>query len=178
MQIEKFLNNFIFDTKLIEHSFLSEIEMFCIKSCLIDKKTFGDIAQEIKLTDERVRQIFENSMGKLLLNVKNLIAKDNWMQNAIIEKDILKKELADLKFKFKKELASEKQLEIEFKQTVSLSSVPFSVRARKALEYLQINSINELEGLELEKLNSTKRIGVKTIHEIINKAEEFGIKIK
>ena len=178
MKKEKWLNNFIFDTALIDHSFLSETERFSLKSFLQDNKTLAQTGQEIEVSDERVRQLIENGMGKILLNTKDLIAKSFWLQKTLTEKDTLQKELESLKFKFKKELASEKQLTMSFEETdMPITNIPFSVRAKKVLTDLNINTANQLATLTKDKLNSLKKTGVKTVDEIIRRAEEIGIKI-
>jgi len=178
MQKEKWLNNLVFDTTLIDNAFLSEKEMFSIKNYLQDKKTLTQIGKEIELTDERVRKLIENGIGKILLTTKDLIAKNTWLQKTLAEKEILQKELADLKFKFKKELASEQQLTLTFdEKDMVITNMLFSVRAKKVLTDLNINSANELAKLTMDKLTSIDKVGVKTVHEIIRRAEEIGIKI-
>ncbi|MDQ6844026.1 MAG: hypothetical protein M3Z92_06710 [Bacteroidota bacterium] len=100
------------------------------------------------------------------------------MQKTLKEKELLQKELEDLKFKFRKELASEKQLIISFEENdMPIINVPFSVRAKKVLSDLNINTANQLANLTKDKLNSLEKTGVKTVDEIIRRAEELGIKI-
>lgn len=178
MDTDKWLNNFIFDTSLAYDSFLSEKELDSLKGYFLEKKTLNQIGKEINLTNERVRQLVQNGMGKILLNAKGLIAKKEWLEKTLKEKEILLKELSDLKLKFKKELADSKQLTLRFEEKdVPIINMPYSVRARNVLKKLNIKTANQLAQLSLARLNSVEKAGVKTVHEIIRRAEEFGIKI-
>jgi Bacterial RNA polymerase, alpha chain C terminal domain len=178
MQKEKWLNSLVFDTTLIENSFLSEKEIFSIKRFLQDKKSLSQIGKETELTDERVRQVIENGIGEILLTTKDLIAKNSWLQKTLAEKEDIQKELTGLKLKFKKELASEHQLKLTFdEKDMPITNMLFSVRAKKVLVDININSANLLAKLTMKKLTSIDKVGVKTVHEIVRRADEIGIKI-
>ena len=178
MERENWLNKLILDTDIIEHSSLSETEIFVIKGILEHCKSYGEIGREVRLSDERVRQLFVNAMGKILFAIKDLVAKNIWFQNSIKEKEALQKELKDLKHKFRKELAHENQLTLSFDEVqLPLSNIVLSVRAKRALADLKISTINQLKDLTTEKLNSVENVGVKTVNEILCRAEEMGIKI-
>lgn len=178
MQKGRWLISLIFDTKLIDNSSLSKKEMFAIKSYLKDKKTLKQIGNEIELTDERVRQLIENGMGKVLLTTRDLIAKRIWLQRILVERENLQRELTGLKIKFKKELDSEQQLTLGFDEIdMPITNIYFSVRAKKVLNDLNIKSANQLAKLTMDKLTSIDKVGIKTVNEIVIKAEEIGVKI-
>ncbi|MEZ5027197.1 MAG: sigma factor-like helix-turn-helix DNA-binding protein [Ferruginibacter sp.] len=86
MKKKRWLNNIIFDTELIDHSYLSETERYSLKSFLLDNKTLAQIGKEIETSDERARQIIKNAIGKILLNTNNLIAKSFWLQKTLKRK--------------------------------------------------------------------------------------------
>lgn len=174
MKKERWLNNIIFDTELIDHSYLSETERYSLKSFLLDNKTLAQIGKEIETSDERARQIIKNAIGKILLNTNNLIAKSFWLQKTLKEKDQLQNELKDIKLKFKKELASEKQLTILFEEIdMPIANISFIVRAKNLLADLKVNTVGQLATLTKNKLFLMKNAGIKTDDEIIKKVEEF-----
>lgn len=174
MKKERWLNNIIFDTELIDHSYLSETERYSLKSFLLDNKTLAQIGKEIETSDERARQIIKNAIGKILLNTNNLIAKSFWLQKTLKEKDQLQNELKDIKLKFKKELASEKQLTILFEEIdLPITNISFIVRAKNLLADLKVNTVGQLATLTKNKLFLMKIAGIKTDDEIIKKVEEF-----
>lgn len=174
MKKERWLNNIIFDTELIDHSYLSETERYSLKSFLLDNKTLAQIGKEIETSDERARQIIKNAIGKILLNTNNLIAKSFWLQKTLKEKDQLQNELKDIKLKFKKELASEKQLTILFEEIdLPITNISFIVRAKNLLADLKVNTVGQLATLTKNKLFLMKNAGIKTDDEIIKKVEEF-----
>lgn len=174
MKKERWLNNIIFDTELIDHSYLSETERYSLKSFLLDNKTLAQIGKEIETSDERARQIIKNAIGKILLNTNNLIAKSFWLQKTLKEKDQLQNELKDIKLKFKKELASEKQLTILFEEIdLPITNISFIVRAKNLLMDLKVNTVGQLATLTKNKLFLMKIAGIKTDDEIIKKVEEF-----
>lgn len=178
MTKEQWLNKFIFGTSLIDNSFLSPTEILSIKAYLQDNQTYEQIGKEMKLSDQRISKLIENGMGKILLNTKGLIAKNILLQKTFAERDTLQKELASLKFKFKRELGAEKQLTLSFEEDVQLiANIPFSVRARKVLQNLNIKTPNQLSALTKGRLTSIQNVGVKTVEEIIQRAAEVGIKI-
>lgn len=172
------LVNLIIDSKLIDNSFLSEKERYSLMAYLKEKKIYVDIAKEIDLTDERVRQLIENGIGKIFLTIKDLLAKSSWLEKTLVEKNALEQELIKLKNKFKKQLTSEQQLKMNFeKADISTDEMRFSARAKKTLDELNIKSAIELSTLTRQTLASTEKAGVKTVEEIIRRAEEYGIKI-
>lgn len=174
MKKERWLNNIIFDTELIDHSYLSETERYSLKSFLLDNKTLAQIGKEIETSDERARQIIKNAIGKILLNTNNLIAKSFWLQKTLKEKDQLQNELKDIKLKFKKELASEKQLTILFEEIdLPITNISFIVRAKNLLADLKVNTVGQLATLTKNNLFLMKNAGIKTDDEIIKKVEEF-----
>ena len=179
MDKEKLLNNLIFNTELIDNSTLNEKEVFCIKEYLLEKKAISVISNEIDYSNEAVRKIIENGMGKIFFFAKELISKNKWLKINLEEKERIQNELNEIKYKFRKQLAVEKQLKLTFiEDDLPFSKSLFSVRANSVLTTLKINTINDFKQLTIEKLKSIDRVGVKTIHEIIRRGEEIGIKIQ
>lgn len=172
------LSKFVISTTLIDNSYLSEKEKYVLTAYLKQNKTYADIANEINLTDERVRQLIENGFGKIFLSMKALIAKSHWLQKTLIKNIALENELTDLKNNFKKQFATEQLSKVNFEQAnIHIDDMRFSVRAKKVLDDLNIKTIKDLSFLTKHTLNSKERVGVKTSEEIIRRAEEYGIKI-
>jgi DNA-directed RNA polymerase alpha subunit len=173
------LSKLIIETGLFNHSLLNEKEIYVIQAHVGDEKAFNGIAEELDLSSERVRQIFENGLGKILINIRDFELRMTRMNELIKENDMLKSEIAILKKRFKKELATDKQIPLNFESSkIPLSEMPFSVRAFNALKGLNINTLGELATKSKEELYAQQNVGVKTIQEIINRAEEYGVKIE
>lgn len=178
MKEGEWLSILLFDTGLINNSSLSEKEIFSIKSHIQEGKSLSEISQELGVTNERIRQIIENGFGKILLTVKTLLAKSVWLEKILAEKEDLEKELSKLKTNLQNDPVNDQKMTIELdKCNIPISDLPFSVRAKKALAKLNINSVNQLDQLDLQKLKILSQVGIKTINEIINRAKEMGIKI-
>ena len=173
------LSTFIFSTKLIEVSHLTENEKYILHAYLTENKNNNEIAKEIELTNERVRQLIENALGKVFLTIKDLIAKSKWLEKTIKEKSDLEEEISSLKIRFKKQLAAEQQLTMNFDEAnISINDMRISVRAKNALIKLGIMTLKDLSESTKSNLFSKGKVGVKTYEEIIRKAEEFGVKIQ
>lgn len=169
----------IIDTKLIGNASLLGKEYLVMMAYLKNGKSATEIAQEIGLSGERVRQIIDKAFEKLLFTIMDSMAKATLIQTTLAENDALKKELIQLKTKFKKQLADDQQLKFDFTQpNVSTDKMRFSVRAENALDHLGITSLKDLSNLTRQILYSKKGVGAKTVEEIIRKAEEYGVKIK
>ena len=167
----------IIDTKLIDNSLLSEAEQSSIIALLKDNKNYLEIGKEFNLSNERVRQIVENGMGKVLLTVKELIAKSKLIPSLVAENKMVKSQLKEIRVKLKNQLENE-ALNIKVKYVnIPIDEIRFSVRAQTALTILIIKSTGDLKNLTRQKLNSTPSIGMKPIEEIIRVAEEYGIQI-
>ncbi len=171
----------IINTGLIEISFLSVNEQYALTAYLQENETYSKIGEEMQLTDERARQLIVKGFEKILLTIRSLIAKSVRLESILIEKENIGKELFALHENFKEEQQLSKEGLIKLVPNGSnnlLGSIPFSVRAKRALDTLKIESIADLSSLTKEKLNSLRQVGVKTIDEIIRKSEEYGIKIE
>ena len=177
MQKQKWLNNLIFDSGLFDLTVLSEKEILYIKRYLQDKKSPGEIAHEVEVSVERVKQMIENGIDKILVTLKEIISKKIWFQEVSNEKKILQNELAALRTRFKKELADEKQTMEYERLNIPISNLLFSARAKTVLSYIDLRTLNDLRYLTLEQLNRARNAGPKTIDEIVTKAREFGIEI-
>lgn len=172
------ITKFIIETNLIENSFLSQMEYFVLNAYLIEKKNIREIAEETRYSDNKVRHLIENSFGKIFLTIKDLIAKSFWLQKTLSENDALTKELSFLKNKYKKQIAKEQQLIFNFDQAhINIDNLRFCVRAKNILKNLEIKTLGDLAKLNMQNLNSKEKVGVKTVNEIVCRAEEYGIKI-
>jgi hypothetical protein len=168
----------LFDTKLIENSLLSEKEIMALTSYVKERKNYADISKEIGVTDERVRQLIENAIGKILLSIKNLLAKASLFQATLVEKKLLEDELVELKLRFQKNLDEEEKNGVRIKPFgIAINDVRFSIRAKKVLADLNIKYIEDLKQLSLKTLTSVEGTGIKTVEEIKRIAEEYGVNI-
>lgn len=179
MQKENLLNCLLFETNLILNSELNEKEFYAITKYLQENLTLLEIGNNVKLTPERIRQIIETGNNKILASITELILIKSKFQSLLQQNETLTKELLNLKNKFKKELAAENQLSLTFENAYTpINNLNFTVRAQKIFKELNIDFVEQLDSLTISKLNSTNKIGAKTIHEIITKANELGVKIK
>jgi Bacterial RNA polymerase, alpha chain C terminal domain/Sigma-70, region 4 len=173
------LEYLIIDSKLIDASLLSEMERHSVIAYIKEKKTLVEIGKEIELTDERVRQLIENGVGKVLLTTKELLAKSKYLQSLYAENQMLKTQLKELRTESENQLEKTKTLNVRIKHAdILIDDIRFSVRANKILTILNVKSTKELNQLTRQNLISVPGSGMKTIEEIIRVAEEFGIIIK
>jgi DNA uptake protein ComE-like DNA-binding protein len=173
------LEYLIIDSKLIDASLLSEMERHSVIAYLKGKKTLSEIGKEIELSDERVRQLIENGVGKILLTTKELLAKSKYLQSLHAENQMLKTQLKELRAESQNQIEKAKTLNVKVKHAdILIDDIRFSVRANKILTVLNIKSTKDLNNLTRQNLISVPGSGMKTIEEIINVAEEFGIIIK
>jgi hypothetical protein len=179
MKKESLLNNFIFDTLLFYHSGLSEIERVALSSYLQNNKSLNQIGLEINLTDERVSQIIDNAMIKIFQSTKHLININIILHKTLSENRNLKDKLNYIAKIVNTVSSSENEVDfIPAEIEMQISDMPFSVRAKKTLAELDIITVNQLSLLKRNDLYLKSKAGVKTVDEIIRRAEEIGIKIK
>jgi hypothetical protein len=179
MNKEKLLNHFIFDTLLFYHSGLTEIERVALSSYMQNNKNITQIGLEIHLTDERVRQIIENAMSKIFKSTKHLINKNVILQKTLSENRNLKDKLNYIAKIANTVSSSENEVDFVSEEIeMQISDMPFSVRAKNTLAELDIITVNQLSLLKKNDLYLKSKAGVKTVDEIIRRAEEIGIKIK
>jgi hypothetical protein len=172
------LKRFIFDTKLFDNVSLSYKEIISPEAYIKDKKTYEEIGNQIGVSDERVRQLIENGLGKIFLAVKDILARSQLLRASLTEKQFLEYQLTQLKTKFKKELKEEQLASVRVKPLqIPISDISLSVRAKKILKELNIIYISDMTKLSRQILYSVDRAGVKTVEEIIRISEEYGVKI-
>ena len=158
------LTKIIIETGLLEYIEFTEKEKYNIRLVLnkIDKET--DIFKNSEL-------LKSNDVHKLLQVIKTLIVKSKRLDTVLFENQKITKELKQLKTMFQKEIANEKQVELNFEEgSIPINMINFSVRASNILEKLNINTINDLNKLTKKQLKSVENLGMKTLNEIIDKS--------
>ena len=110
----EWLSELIFDTNLIDDIFLSEKEKYCIVAISKNGHTYKQVGNKIGITDERVRQICEKAISKTQHLIREIAAKAKRHDTLLSEKEKVDQELSILKKKFKKQLAAQGQIRIDF----------------------------------------------------------------
>lgn len=155
------------------HDVLNEKELFICRN-LINGQSLSDVAQSVRLTSERVRQIFRNSIKKI----------SDAFQETMTEMTALKdknEELECRNFALENEMRSAKRvenvesllnIEINLGQnakellTTPIENLPLPVRAINTLRSAGISTFREIPLSTGYDLISVKRCGRKTIHDI------------
>ena len=173
------LSSLIFNSGLFEHSNLSERESHVLILLLKNNSTINEISNEYGISEKKTKTFIDNGIEKLTDSIKQFISNSILLDKTQKEKNIIKQELIQLKAKFRKEIALETQLLMNFEDgATTLSKIKFSVRAIKVLKKLNILTVNDFNLLTKDQLKSVEKIGHKTMVEIIERAETFGIIIK
>ena len=71
------LRHFIYNTQLINYCHLTELEKKILDKYIKHESCIVLIAQEEGLSEEKIKSILENAMGKILFLVKNLLSKSS-----------------------------------------------------------------------------------------------------
>jgi len=163
------LGKIIVETGLINFAHLNEREQFILESHLYKQIPIAQIAVEIDLTNERVRQVLENGLGKVLIFTKYLIATNasKYLRSNVdsLENDSSQMKAYSLNQGF-------------FEMDANIEVIKFSVRASRIMKHFGIKTISDLRKISFDELNNLDQAGVKTVNEIVNRASEFGVIIK
>jgi len=136
--------------------------------------TLEDIAKELHVTRERVRQIEARAI-RILRRRESL---NHWLLVPMERLLEAQKERDELKLKLitsgrTEELKPESNL-----KSVGIDEMDLSVRAYNCLRRAGIDTLADLQKMTREDLMKVRNMGRKSLEEIITKAKEYGIAIE
>jgi predicted DNA-binding protein YlxM (UPF0122 family) len=150
-----------------------------------DEMTLEEIAQEHKLTRERIRQIIVKGLRKLRHPVRMKYIKDGYLiASGELEKrvqDRYSREMAVLEERYKNRLAelTKKIQHPEPKNEATLATpiemLDLSVRSRNALTRQRVKTVGDLVILSHEELCRFRCLGAKSVQEIEDRIKSLQI---
>lgn len=146
---------------------LSTREKYVIEQRFFIPKTLEDVAKEMNLTRERVRQIEAKAIRKIECHIKSknkTIAELRWANNAL-QNDIAKKEVPPTQ----KNIPSMKS---------SIENLDLTVRSENCLRRNGTNTLLDLVSMTTDDLYKVKNLGRHSHDEIVNKVHSVGLKFK
>ncbi|MBP3802305.1 MAG: helix-turn-helix domain-containing protein [Oribacterium sp.] len=137
--------------------------------------TFKAIAEHYELTPERIRQLAVKIVRKLYLRRNHYIMADpktvcelkNELNKTMIAADTYKRKL------------NEENVEVrKVTDRMSIVELDTSVRTYNCLKRGGFNYIDELVGVPISKLANIRNMGRKSLDELLDKLERFGIGVE
>ena len=138
-----------------------------------EKKTLCEVAKELNVTRERIRQIEAKALRKLGYPrnrscVMAISVKQH--QDEIREKDLqVEKELRQ----YSEEEMKKNGVLPKVIEEIPIEELELSVRAYNCLKRAGINTIGQLQELSEEKLLRVRNLGLKSTAEIQSKLKEY-----
>lgn len=140
-----------------------------------DRKPLDEIAQEVSLSRERVRQIIEKGVRTLESKHEKAIEQINQKENTI---PLLKREIKitnDRLRRIKNQMRSCLDFpETEDKQDARIIELDISARLYNVLSSANIKTIKELAAKPKSELRKFRNMGLKTMQEIEDLLFEYG----
>ena len=129
--------------------------------------TFKTIAEHYELTPERIRQLTAKIVRKLYLRRNHYIMADP-------------KTVCELKVELNKNMIAADTYKRKLKVTdrMSILELKPSVRTYNYLKRGGFNYIDELVGVPISKLANIRNMGRKSLDELLDKLEQFGIGVE
>ena len=170
--------------KLLDNGVISDRLTYCIKEYYRNNRTLEDLASELNVTRERVRQLIASAKEKLTTYRPYILGIDGY----ITEKERLQDEIEKLEVRLAKLKAVAKDIDLEaleekysisiFKDTsVSIDKVDMSVRTYNCLKKEGIETLDDLFSKSEYELTQIHNLGNRSITEIKNLALLYGRKI-
>lgn len=185
---------------------LTPREVQIIKEYYLGCMTQEQVAAHHNLTKERIRQILAKAERKLRQPQRKRMWKDGWevykkleemrkansqitysekveefeshVRDVVEQKD--KEKMLEIYYDLKRLVESSDYEEARLKRdnnNVPIIEMELSVRSYNCLKHSGINYIKDLEGMKLSKLLKIRNLGRKSLEEILDKCQVFGISI-
>ncbi|MBA2501002.1 MAG: hypothetical protein H0V30_14865 [Chitinophagaceae bacterium] len=77
------LRHFIYNTQLINYCHLTKPEKKVLEKYIRYEASIALIAQEEGLSEEKIKSLLENGMGKILFFVKNVLSKSDYAKQML-----------------------------------------------------------------------------------------------
>ena len=165
-------------TKLV----ITDREEKIIRLYYIDGKTFEEIGREFGITRERIRQIQEKAIKKLKL-FKKYFYDGKWCLMEELAKEEHQKYLETQKSYWKYESA--KQYILQYESGVFLpireqkiENLDLSMRSYNCLKRIGIRTIGDLLNFTYNDLIKIRNLGRKSMKEILDKIHDLGLVFK
>lgn len=156
--IEKTVRLFLLNIK----DTLNEREYNILKDLLVDNKSREEVCNDYKISDERVRQIFEKSYYKIV----NSNRINNDYHELKKKYDILLSEYNELNKNILKSL------------DIKLIDIDISVRALNSLKKANIHTLAQLSLASAKTLTKYRNFGLTTLREVESILKQYNLKLK
>jgi hypothetical protein len=156
--IEKTVRLFLLNIK----DTLNEREYNILKDLLVDNKSREEVCNDYKISDERVRQIFEKSYYKIV----NSNRINNDYHELKKKYDILLSEYNELNKNILKSL------------DIKLIDIDISVRALNSLKTANIHTLAQLSLASAKTLTKYRNFGLTTLREVESILKQYNLKLK
>jgi hypothetical protein len=143
----------------------------------IEKKTFSDLAPELKVTENSIRKLYRSAAEKLKRNISGLGLE---LAQILAAKAALQKENGELKRRLA-DLAPEKKDPLPQSSTVldmRIEKLKLSIRAYNALKVLNVNTLGDAARCSKTDLMKMKNFGNQTLTLLEKKLKEYDIALK
>lgn len=158
---------------------LSDREMLIVKKRWDECLSYEKIANEMELSQERVRQIYSKAIMRLRTRISVAIDKYKLLHNLMESNRALIKENTALKKRFealdnagKQKFGNPEAMLIEFE------NLPLSTRLQNALCVAQIKTIGDALNTGRNTLYKFRNFGSKSMAELETIIEQHGFKLK
>lgn len=168
--------------KLIPESYsLKYRDKYVIDKCF-EHNSFKHIAERCNITPTRVAQIFEKAI-RVTINLSSRIKKDYEKNYIPLQEEIelLKKENYHLKSELFELNKNSEFLSINNKHNVlfkNVNDLDISVRLLNVLKANELNSLGDVVRYERKDFLRFRNFGSKTLSELSDVLDEFGLKFK
>jgi DNA-directed RNA polymerase alpha subunit len=165
----KWFKRLLKETTLLETSNISAKDRFLFEQYLNGAFDIKMII-ETKLSKDGLDASLLKSLVKITRRINELENKENYLNELITNN----------KEKENRLIQNDLNLNVETKinQVAEVEKLNLSIRAKNALLQLNINEVKELSQLTIEKILSVPNLGKKTLTEIIDVANDYGIELK
>jgi hypothetical protein len=167
----------VIDASLSNYNRISHREHYVLTKILFEEKTLKECGDLIDLTPERVRQIFQKGMQKLLLAIAEMPDSFTTNQDLLTENLLLKGENAELR----KEVGvitnfTSAPNSFFFQQKIRNIGLPTRVCVR--LKMSEVDTVGDLMKISKSELLKYRNFGKKSLSEIEEFLAKRGLTLK
>lgn len=156
---------------------VSQKEFYVIKQILFEGKSPKECGERFDLTGERIKQIFQKGILKIISNIEGLHNSSFYVQGLLEENEILKKENTWLKESINSKVSSTSMGDFSFLQK-KIEDLDFSVRTHNCLRAIEADTVADLIKLSEWDLLKIRNFGEKSLAEIKDLLASQGLTLK
>lgn len=149
---------------------LSETEEDLIKKRYLENKEIPEISEETSISESSIEDLISDIKGNLSKEIKNLsenfVLSDESAENNVNTEKLMES------------LSEKRKFDIAGALSGDIDLLDLSPRSGNALKRAGYMKIGDLNGISEDKLRSIKGLGKSSYNEVIEKAQECGIRIK